>query len=128
MNNKTVLNPTIQPTSDIAYTLAARSEFGCTNQDQAFVKVVADIFIPNAFTPNADGKNDTWKVPFLDPVADAEVSLFNRYGQLVYHSKTAIVSWDGTVNGKPQSSGTYIYIINFRQGAIQRTGTLTLLR
>jgi gliding motility-associated-like protein len=128
MNNNAILNPTIQPTTDIAYTLAAKSEFGCTNQDEAFVKVAADIFIPNAFTPNDDGKNDTWKIPFLDPLAGAEVSLFNRYGQLVYHSKGAIVSWDGKVNGKLQPGGTYIYFISIKPGSFQRTGTVALIR
>jgi gliding motility-associated-like protein len=128
ISDASLLSPTIKPESDISYTLAAVSAFGCTNQDEAIVKVVADIFVPNAFTPNADGKNDTWKIPFLDPAFGAEVIVFNRYGQVVYRSKAAIVSWDGTIKGKPQSVGTYVYLISIKSGSFLRTGTVTLIR
>lgn len=128
MSNATVLNPTIKTPVDIEYTLAAETEFGCSNEDEMFVKVVADIFIPNAFTPNSDGKNDTWKIPFLDPSFGAEVSVFNRYGHLVYYSKAAVVSWDGTLKGQPQPTGTYVYLVTIKPGSFQRTGTVTLLR
>ena len=128
MNDASSLKPTIKPQADIDYTLAVASEFGCTNEDQASVKVVADIFIPNAFTPNGDGKNDTWKIPFLDPAFGAEVSVFNRYGQLVYHSKASTVSWDGTIKGQKQPVGTYVYIITIKPDSFKRIGTVTLLR
>jgi gliding motility-associated-like protein len=128
MNNVTSLTPFVKPTEDINYTIAAVSEFGCTNQDETLVKVVADIFIPNAFTPNGDGKNDTWRIPFLDPTFAAEVTLFNRYGELVYHTKAATVSWDGTIKGQRQPSGTYIYIVSIKNSSFKRTGTVTLIR
>ena len=128
MNDATILTPTIKPKFDIGYTLTAATEYGCSNQDETFVKVVADIFIPNAFTPNADGKNDDWKIPFLDPSFGAEVSVFNRHGHLVYHSKAAVVSWDGTINGEPQPSGTYVYMVTIKPGSFQRVGTVTLIR
>lgn len=128
MNSANTLTPTIKPPSDISYTLAAESEFGCSNEDETFVKVVKDIFVPNAFTPNGDGKNDSWRIPFLDPAFGAEVSVFNRYGQLVYHSKASIVSWDGTIKGEKQPTGTYIYMISIKPGSFRRSGTVTLIR
>lgn len=127
MSNDTITNPIVKPQEDMSYTLAARSAFGCTNQDETLVKVVADIFIPNAFTPNGDGKNDTWKIPFLDPAFGGEVTVFNRYGKLVYHTKAATVSWDGTIKGLPQPSGTYVYIVSIKN-SFRRTGTVTLIR
>jgi gliding motility-associated-like protein len=90
--------------------------------------VVEDIFVPNAFTPNGDGKNDSWRIPFLDPAFGAEVSVFNRYGQLVYHSKSSIVSWDGTIRGQKQPTGTYVYMISIKPGSFRRSGTVTLIR
>ena len=128
VSNTTVLNPTVKPESDISYTLFAVSKHGCLNQDETSIKVVQDIFIPNAFTPNGDGKNDSWKIPFLDPSFEAEVTVANRYGQLVYHSKGATVVWDGTVNGKQQPAGTYVYIVEMKTGNFKRMGTITLIR
>jgi gliding motility-associated-like protein len=127
INKETDLDPFIKPISDINYTLAATSKYGCSNQDKTFVKVVQDIFIPNAFTPNDDGKNDSWKIPFLDPAFNADVTVFNRYGELVYHSKGSIVSWDGTIRGNKQTSGTYVYMVKIGSG-FQRVGTITLIR
>jgi gliding motility-associated-like protein len=128
MNNTSILSPVIKPIEDINYTLAAESAFGCKSHDEIFVKVVADIFIPNAFTPNGDGKNDTWKIPFLDPAFGGEVTLFNRNGKVVYHTKAARVSWDGTIKGVSQPSGTYVYIVNIKKSSFRRTGTVTLIR
>jgi gliding motility-associated-like protein len=128
INDVTMLTPIIKPVSDITYTLSAESGFGCNNEDEAFVKVVEDIFVPNAFTPNGDGKNDSWRIPFLDPAFGAEVSVFNRYGQLVYHSKSSIVSWDGTIRGQKQPTGTYVYMISIKPGSFRRSGTVTLIR
>ena len=128
VSNDTILNPLIKPVSDIGYMLEAVSKYGCANKDETFVKVVQDIFIPNAFTPNGDGKNDNWKIPFLDPSFGAEVMVFNRYGDLVYHSKGVTVSWDGTIDGNQQPTGTYVYMVTIKPGSFQRIGTLTLIR
>src|SRR5258706_2960063 len=128
MSDVNSLTPTVSPTADITYTLSARSVYGCTNEDQVLVKVVAGIFVPNAFTPNNDGKNDNWQIPFLDPSFGADVRVFNRYGQLVYHAAGEVVSWDGTVNGMPQSSGTYVYSITFKTSSLKLSGTVTIVR
>lgn len=128
MNDATSLTPTIKSMQDIHYTLSAESAFGCSSQDETFVKVVADIFIPNAFTPNGDGKNDAWRIPFLDPAFGGEVTVFNRLGEIVYHIKAATVSWDGTIKGLRQPSGTYVYIVSIKNSSFRRTGTITLIR
>src|SRR6185295_485688 len=113
---------------DINYTLSARSAYGCSKEDNVLVKVVTGIYVPTAFTPNGDGKNDTWTIPFLDPAFDATVSVFNRYGQLVYHTVGQIVSWDGKINGMPQATGAYVYLVTFKASKLKLKGTLTLIR
>ena len=92
------------------------------------VKVVAGIFVPNAFTPNSDGKNDTWRIPFLDPVLNATVNIYNRFGQVVYHAEGKTINWDGTLSGMPQPSGVYVYYIKFKSGYPDMKGTLLLIR
>jgi gliding motility-associated-like protein len=122
------VSPTFSPGTDMIYTLSAVSQFGCTNEDQVKVKVVNGIYVPTAFTPNNDGKNDRWQIPFLDPSFGGDVKVFNRYGQLVYHVVGEIVSWDGKVNGIPQSSGTYVYSITFKNSSLKLKGTVTIIR
>ena len=123
------LNPVVSPVADIVYTLHAQSIYGCSNQDQTLVKVVAGIYVPNAFSPNGDGKNDDWQIPFLDPSFGGDVSVFNRWGQVVYHAFATKVSWDGNFNGLPQEPGVYVYLISFKTGDIKTMkGALTLLR
>ncbi len=128
LSNASTLSPTIIPIQDIQYTLVAESAAGCKNQDETFIKVVADIYIPNAFTPNGDGKNDTWRISFLDPSISAEVTLFNRSGKVVYHTKAATVAWDGSITGMAQPTGTYVYIVSIPNSSFRRKGTVTLIR
>jgi gliding motility-associated-like protein len=128
INDINELDPTVSPVADIVYTLSAISSYGCTSADNVLVKVVTGIYIPTAFTPNNDGKNDTWKIPFLDPEFDAEVNVFNRNGQLVYHCKDAIVSWDGMFNGILQPTGVYVYLVTFKTTSLKLKGTVTLIR
>mgnify|MGYP003867430059 CR=1 FL=1 len=128
LSSITELNPLTSTDRDINYSLAAVSEFGCTNQDQVFVKVVGGIFIPTAFTPNNDGKNDTWRIPFLDPQLGATVSVYNRWGQLIYQVTGAEVVWDGAYKKIPQPAGVYIYQVRFTDGTPAMKGTVNLIR
>ncbi|MFI5132137.1 MAG: gliding motility-associated C-terminal domain-containing protein [Chitinophagales bacterium] len=128
MNDITALQPVVSPVADIWYKLSATSVYGCSNEDDVLVKVVTGIYIPNAFTPNGDGRNDTWMIPFLDPAFEATVNVFNRYGQLVYQVVSGIVSWDGKLNGVPQASGVYIYLVTFKGSEMKLKGSLMLIR
>ncbi len=128
LSNTSTLNPLATPDKNITYTLNVSSVWGCFNSDTVFIKVVDGIYIPTAFTPNGDGLNDQWRIPDLDPVLGAEVWLFNRNGELVYHSKGALVSWDGTLKGKPQASNVFVYLIDFKKGQPPLKGLLTLIR
>ena len=128
ISNINDLTPTVSPPGDISYTLSAKSVYGCVNADNVMVQIANGIYVPNAFTPNNDGKNDTWKIPSLDPSLGADVSVFNRYGQLVYHCVGAIVSWDGMFQGQPQPAETYVYMITFKKGYSNLKGTVTIIR
>jgi gliding motility-associated-like protein len=88
------------------------------------------VTVPNTFTPNNDGINDTWGVGGLDQYPGTEVSVFNRSGYRVYHSIDYSTPFDGRINGADLPSGTYYYIIDTKKpgcaGGI--TGSLTIIR
>lgn len=123
-----ILDPIASPASEKKYSLYATTAFGCKSEDEIIIKVVAGIFVPTAFTPNNDGKNDKWRIPFLDPMLGATVRVYNRYGQLVYQVESKTVEWDGTFNGKLQASGTFVYHISFNNRRKDMKGTFTLIR
>ncbi|HEX5151335.1 MAG TPA: gliding motility-associated C-terminal domain-containing protein [Parafilimonas sp.] len=123
------LTPVATPPVDMLYTLFVKSGFNCSNKDDMKVKAVGGLFIPNAFTPNGDGLNDYWQIPYLDIGFDADVKVFNRWGGMVYHASAARVSWDGNLNNIPQPSGAYIYLITFKDPTLPEIkGVLTLIR
>lgn len=128
LNSAGMLNPGVSAPSDMTYVLSARSEWGCANTDTVNVKVVAGIYVPNVFTPNGDGTNDRWEVPFLDPSFGGEVSVFNRWGQRVYHIDSARVSWDGNFRGEPQRGDVYTYYIRIPKYDLLLKGTFHLIR
>lgn len=128
LSDASLLEPVASPLKTIRYNLFAVSRYGCKNEDTVWVKVVAGNFVPTAFTPNNDGLNDRWRIPYLDPVLNASVHVYNRYGQLVYSAEGVTVNWDGTLHGAPQPTGTYVYHIKFKNGRRDLKGTFLLLR
>lgn len=128
LTDLTDLNAVVSPVATVKYTLAATTPFGCSGQDAMRVNVVAGIFVPNAFTPNGDGLNDHWHIPFLDPIFGATVKVYNRYGTLVYQTAAHWVDWDGKVNGVEQATGIYLYVIHFKRGRADMKGFLNLIR
>ena len=95
--------------------LIIRNDLNCFDTVSHSFKAVntCRIAVPNAFTPNNDGKND-----FLYPLnaykADNLVfRVFNRFGQMVYETRDWTKKWDGTVNGQKQSTGTFVWVLSY---------------
>ena len=109
-NNK-VLMPAVSPLQNTVYTINVISADGCKAMDNVKVTVYKDIYIPTAFSPNGDGVNDTWVIPFLDSYGGASVFVYNRYGQIVFASKGSSLGWDGKFNGIKLPSGTYVWVL-----------------
>ncbi len=128
LSSDTVLSPQLVPTANITYTLRLTGSGGCSVSDTVFIRLLKRLEIPNAFSPNGDGINDTWQVRYLDTYPGVTVQVFNRYGQVVFSSAGYTVPWDGTMNGKPLPVGTYYYIINPRSGRQAISGSVTILR
>jgi large repetitive protein len=86
--------------------------------------------IPNAITPNDDGKNDRWVIDGLGDYKDNELVIFNRWGDVLFKVKSYQNDWEGrTVSGEPLPEGTYYYVLrlNVNDGKIYK-GDITILR
>lgn len=114
--------------------IAVNSALGCADTATKIVRVIPNcrIGVPTAFTPNGDGKND-----FLYPLNavkanDLEFSVFNRYGQRVFFTRDWTRKWDGRINGAPQATGLYAWILHYTDPdtgeRIRRKGTTLLMR
>ncbi|MDG5799006.1 gliding motility-associated C-terminal domain-containing protein [Marinilabiliaceae bacterium ANBcel2] len=86
------------------------------------------ISIPNAFTPNGDNINDTWEIKNSHLYPSMTVKVFSREGSVVFESNGNNKSWDGKHNNRDVPSGTYYYIIDFKNGDEPYTGTVTIVR
>lgn len=88
---------------------------------------LVNLSIPNAFTPNGDGVNDTWEIPNLNNIPEANLAIFNRIGTLIFTSKGYPKAWDGTINGDKLPSDTFDYQISTSAAKVIR-GSVLLVR
>jgi gliding motility-associated-like protein len=132
ISNTTDLKPAVFPAVESNYTLHAVSAKGCGNASSTVnIKVKKDIFMPGAFTPNADGINDIYYPSTISNYQFISFTIFNRWGLKVFSSKSAAMGWNGTINGNPQETGTYVYyleMINTAGKKINRKGYILLLK
>lgn len=115
IQNANTVNPVVNPSDNTLYTLNALSAAGCPLQsDDALVRVYKKLKIPNVFSPNGDGINDTWLIQNMDTYPDAELKVFSRNGMPVFSMKSGGTFWDGSYQGKPVPVGTYYYMIDLK--------------
>jgi gliding motility-associated-like protein len=87
------------------------------------------ISIPNAISPNNDGVHDEWTLNMIELYPEAEVKIFNRWGELVWASEKGYPQkWDGTSRGRPLPIDSYHYIINLHDGTKPIIGDVTIIR
>jgi gliding motility-associated-like protein len=79
-------------------------------------------YIPNAFSPNGDGTNDTFVVSIVCEPASAVLRIFNRWGSLVYEANGKEAEWDGLIGGRPAPVDTYVYLLEI--GYHDESGTV----
>ena len=123
-----IATPKSTPIDDITYKLTITGIGGCSVSDTIFIKVLKSPEVPNAFSPNGDGINDTWQIKYLESYPGAIIEVFNRYGQRVFYSEGYDVEWDGNFSGKPLPVGTYYYIVNPKNGRKIVSGSVTIIK
>ena len=111
------------------YDLTITDFEGCQGDIEIDLGVVeSDCFeIPSGFTPNGDGFNDTWVIGGAQYLVDANVQVFNRWGQRVFYSQRNQEYWDGKYHNTPLPIADYYYIIEPIQGQAI-TGRVTIKR
>lgn len=127
LDDPSKLNPIATPPTDITYTLTVTSACNVTT-DEVFVKVYPKIEIPNAFSPNSDGVNDTWNVSAAIAFPNPQLKIFNRNGQTLYESKGAFKPWDGKFNGHDLPVAAYYYTLFLNEDFKPFTGWILLTR
>ncbi|MDR0619923.1 MAG: gliding motility-associated C-terminal domain-containing protein [Bacteroidales bacterium] len=120
------------------YTIILRDEKGCRNEQNVTITndPCTPVFeAPNIITPNDDGINDLWKIKTADYIYNFAISIYDRYGVIVYKYKGSYedFAWNGTYfgNGRAVPDGPYFYVITFKnaQGKNRsQAGSITVLR
>lgn len=134
LDNASIKDPIATPYEPTTYTVYAMAQEGiCRDTGVVFVDIDYGMteFIPSAFTPNGDGKNDLFKVFNMKYQRLLEFRVYNRWGEKVFDTIDDTKGWDGTWNGAVCDAGVYNYIIRIaRPDGTQKlyTGDVTLLR
>ncbi|MDZ7738877.1 MAG: gliding motility-associated C-terminal domain-containing protein [Bacteroidales bacterium] len=113
------------------YWLTVTDDNGCSVTDTIIVTSERDncLTIPNAISPNGDNINDVWNIDLIELYPEAEIRIFNRWGEMVWVSEKGYPQpWDGTSNGRRLPIDTYHYIINLHDGSKPAIGGITILR
>ncbi|HTB24242.1 MAG TPA: gliding motility-associated C-terminal domain-containing protein [Puia sp.] len=116
------------------YTLQVIDKYGCSGTDTIMVKTKScplEIFFPNAFSPNKDGLNDTYKpITIASPVV-YEFRIYNRWGQLVFETSDPKKGWDGMVGNVAQETDSYVWMCTYQFSGGKKnviSGTVILMR
>ncbi len=121
------------------YTVEMESPVGCLGSDSVYVKLTTEeipethLFIPNAFTPDGDGVNDTFQALYNgNDISHFTMEVYDRWGGRIFRSENILVGWDGKKNGKECPGGVYVYTIVFLVDSVpgnqERVGTVMLVR
>jgi gliding motility-associated-like protein len=112
------------------YYIVVRDSNDCIKTDTFNINVtdIDCIDPPTAFTPDGDDYNDTWHLENIHLFPNAEVQVFNKWGQQMFYSKGEYTAWDGTFKGGKLPAATYYYIIDLHNGSAKYTGPVTIVK
>lgn len=132
LSDPNISNPVATPSTTTTYFLTVTVN-GCTDTDEVDIIVAPLINVPNTFTPNGDGVNDTWTIINIDQYPACKVNIYDRWGQKVYNSVgySNTNAWDGTNHGLYLPASTYYFVIDLNSGQGKEgdiyTGSLTIV-
>lgn len=122
------------PSTTTLFTIIGQRFLNCTLSDTVLIHVIncpVYIYFPNAFTPNNDTHNDTFKPFIKGKFQQYQLSIYNRFGQLVFYSKKITDGWDGTFKGEAQDPATFVWYCSYKmenKSTKSIKGNVSLLR
>jgi gliding motility-associated-like protein len=134
LSNSLIANPIARPTVQTVYIVKGTDANGCINYDSVTVNITGlnkgGYFMPTGFTPNNDGLNDCYGVRYWGVIEELDFSVYNRWGERIFHTATPSACWDGTYKGEKQNPDVYVYLITAKTtcGKVFRKGTFALIR
>ena len=118
---------------DVQYTIDITDKYSCITTDTLLVQVLKKpgFYLPTAFTPNGDGKNDIAR-PYLVAMKSLKsFSIFNRWGDKIFFTTTYGEGWNGSFKGQAQDPGVYVWILEFFDNSnnlVVEKGTIAIIR
>ncbi|HEY0272456.1 MAG TPA: gliding motility-associated C-terminal domain-containing protein, partial [Chitinophaga sp.] len=133
LTNPDIADPITNSTRDITYTLTVYTREGCMDQDDINVRFMngPDIYVPNAFSPNGDGKNDIFRPLPVGILHIQYFSIYDRWGNEMFSTNEYMKGWDGTFHGQAANMGTYVWMVrglDQNNKVVMEKGTVTLVR
>ncbi|MEO5591420.1 MAG: gliding motility-associated C-terminal domain-containing protein [Chitinophagaceae bacterium] len=116
------------------YWLQATDEHNCAGKDSIIVRAedcMIGFYVPSAFSPNHDGKNDIFRPLLFGNIKSYHFTIYNRWGQLVFDATDPAKGWDGNVNGQMQNINIFIWTCSYQfegQELLIKKGTVTLIK
>jgi gliding motility-associated-like protein len=133
LTSATILNPVASPSSTTTYVLTATGLNGCSSIDSTTITVetpCGKLFVPTAFSPNADGHNDVECV-LGDCISILHFAIYDRWGEKVFETNNTGECWDGSYKGKIMNTATFVYYLKatLQSGEeISQKGNINLIR
>ena len=133
LNNNTIENPVATLNTDQVYLLDAITNKGCDSHSKISIKRFKgpELYIANAFTPDRDGLNDVLHVFPVGILSFESFSIYNRYGQRLFHTTDLTKGWDGKFNNQASDSGNYVAVakaVDYKGNRMIRSVNVMLIR
>jgi gliding motility-associated-like protein len=134
LNDASAQYPFIQNIqNNTQFSVTATTLAGCVGTDTVNIKVFnkADIYVPNAFTPNGDGTNDILRAIPVGIKLFNSFTVYDRYGYTIFNTTSAYNGWDGKNKNGILNTGSFVWVVSgvdFNGNLVERKGTVTLIR
>lgn len=115
---------TFPDTGTVLLTYVVENDEGCRDTITAEILVIDDVVVPNVFSPNGDGKNDSFSIGNIEAFTDANLVIYNRWGKLIYENAAYQNNW----TGDEYPDGTYFYVLEIPKLQKNYKGSVTICR
>ena len=113
LDNPLAADPVATPSVSTQYELTVMGADGCSASSKMNIIVYRTLQMPNAFTPNGDGRNDVFRIPASVSQQISRFAVYDRWGVPVFMTSNSGIGWDGSFNGRKEPGGTYIWEIDY---------------